>query len=207
MTIPSEYGMLASGSYDETVCIWDVKTGMCLKSLPAHSDPVTAVDFSRDGTLIVSSSYDGICRIWDAATGQCLKTLIGEDNPPVSHVRFSPNGKFILVSTLDSKVRLWNYSVGRVAKTYQGHQNSKHAIPCAFCVCDNTPWVVSGSEDNSVYIWDLNTREVVQVLEGHKDFVSCVASSPTLPMIATCATHNDPTIKIWCHVSTSAVGD
>lgn len=55
-----------------------MKTGKCLKTLPAHSDPVSAVDFNRDGTLIVSSSYDGLCRIWDTASGQCLKTLIGQ---------------------------------------------------------------------------------------------------------------------------------
>ena len=54
-----------------------MKTGKCLKTLPAHSDPVSAVDFNRDGALIVSSSYDGLCRIWDTASGQCLKTLIG----------------------------------------------------------------------------------------------------------------------------------
>ncbi|KAG0719025.1 WD repeat-containing protein 5 [Chionoecetes opilio] len=48
-------------SFDESVRIWDVKTGKCLKTLPAHSDPVSAVNFNRDGTLIVSSSYDGLC--------------------------------------------------------------------------------------------------------------------------------------------------
>jgi len=46
--------------FDESVRIWDVKTGKCLKTLPAHSDPVTAVHFNRDGSLIVSSSYDGL---------------------------------------------------------------------------------------------------------------------------------------------------
>lgn len=35
-------------------------TGKCLKTLPAHSDPVSAVHFNRDGSLIVSSSYDGL---------------------------------------------------------------------------------------------------------------------------------------------------
>ncbi|MEJ1271779.1 WD repeat domain 5 [Cricetulus griseus] len=46
--------------FDESVRIWDVKTGKCLKTLPAHSDPVSAVHFNRDGSLIVSSSYDGL---------------------------------------------------------------------------------------------------------------------------------------------------
>ena len=46
--------------FDESVRIWDVKTGKCLRTLPAHSDPVSAVHFNRDGSLIVSSSYDGL---------------------------------------------------------------------------------------------------------------------------------------------------
>ena len=41
------------------VRIWEVKTGKCISVLPAHSDPVTAVSFSKDGSLIASSSYDG----------------------------------------------------------------------------------------------------------------------------------------------------
>lgn len=94
--------MIVSGSFDETVRVWDVRSGKCLKVLPAHSDPVTSVDFNRDGSLIVSSSYDGLCRIWDAGTGHCMKTLMDDENPPVSFVRFSPNGKFILVGTLDN---------------------------------------------------------------------------------------------------------
>jgi WD40 repeat protein len=52
--------MLVSGSYDETVRIWDLKNAKMLRLIKAHSDPVSAVDFNRDGTLIVSSSYDGL---------------------------------------------------------------------------------------------------------------------------------------------------
>jgi WD40 repeat protein len=75
--------MVASGSFDETVRLWDVATGACLRVLPAHSDPVSAVCFNRDGTLLVSASYDGLIRIWDTNSGQCLKTLIDDSNPAV----------------------------------------------------------------------------------------------------------------------------
>ena len=98
--------LLVSGSFDESVRIWDVRTGKCLKTLPAHSDPVSAVHFNRDGSLIVSSSYDGLCRIWDTASGQCLKTLIDDDNPPVSYVKFSPNGKKIDLTSFLKKLFL-----------------------------------------------------------------------------------------------------
>ena len=72
--------LLASGGFDETVRIWDVARGLdfvlffdflviiqrifligkSLKILPAHSDPVTAVSFNLDGTLIVSCAMDGL---------------------------------------------------------------------------------------------------------------------------------------------------
>ena len=71
--------LIVSGSFDESVKVWDVKSGTCTKTLPAHSDPVSAVAFNRDGTLIASSSYDGLVRIWDTANGQCVKTLVGKN--------------------------------------------------------------------------------------------------------------------------------
>ena len=51
--------MQVSGSFDETVRLWEVKTCECTNTLPSHSYPVTAVHFNIDSTLIVSSSYDG----------------------------------------------------------------------------------------------------------------------------------------------------
>ena len=187
--------MLVSGSYDEAVFIWDVRSTRIMRSLPAHSDPVGGVDFIRDGTLIVSCAGDGLIRIWDTATGQCLRTLVHEDNAPVTSVRFSPNGRFVLAWTLDSCVRLWNYVDGRCVKTYQGHRNVIFSINGSFGTYADgeKACVVSGSEDGAFLVWDVQTKEVLQRLEGHRQCVLGVDTWGDLMVSGGI----DRTVRIW----------
>lgn len=64
---------IVSGSYDETIRIWDVETGkQLMQPLRGHSGNVWSVAFSPDGTKIVSSSRDYTIRVWDAQTGEQL---------------------------------------------------------------------------------------------------------------------------------------
>lgn len=194
--------MLVSGSYDEAVFLWDVRSARVMRSLPAHSDPVAGVDVVRDGTLIVSCSTDGLIRIWDTATGQCLRTLVHEDNPPVSAVKFSPNGKFVLAWNLDGCVRLWNYVEGRCVKTYQGHRNEKFSLSGGFGVyaAPGGPpiaFAISPSEDGGVVCWDVVSKKVLQIIEGHDDVVLGVDTYTTgeKTLIVSCGL--DRTVRLW----------
>ncbi|GAA5886337.1 hypothetical protein JCM16303_002503 [Sporobolomyces ruberrimus] len=188
--------LVASGGMDETVRVWDAQKGKCMRVLPAHSEPVSSVQFSRDGTMIVSGSWDGYIRIWDTATGQCLKTLVNEDNAPVSNVRFTPNSKFIFTSTLDSTIRLWDYRTDKLLKSYNGHVNRKYCIPSTL-TRDGRFLIAGSEEENRVFKWDLQTRQVVESWIAHKDVVIALACHPTLPLLATGALEKDKTIKVW----------
>jgi COMPASS component SWD3 len=194
--------MLVSGSYDEAVYLWDVRAARVMRSLPAHSDPVSAVDFVRDGTLIVSCSHDGLIRVWDTATGQCLRTLVHEDNAPVSSVKFSPNGKYVLAWTLDSCVRLWDYieGKGKCVKTYQGHVNKQYSLSGAFGTYGEDPahqyaFVASGSEEGEVVLWDVSSKNVLQRLEAHEGAVLSVDTHPTEKLIVSAGL--DRTVRLW----------
>ena len=155
-----------------------MRTGRCCKTLPAHSDPVTAVDFSLDGTVVISASHDGLLRLWDVASGQCLKTIFAQpqSSAPVSFARYAPNSKFVLASTLDHTIRLWTATNRRAASRRTRYANDKYCAAAAFVVAGRAcgQRLIGGSEDCRVCVWDLQTRELLQRLEGHTDVVLAV---------------------------------
>lgn len=197
--------ILASGSYDEAVFLWDVRAGRLMRSLPAHSDPVAGIDFCCDGTLVVSCSTDGLIRVWDTSTGQCLRTLVHEDNPAVSNVCFSPNGRFVLAFNLDNCIRLWDYVSGSVKKTYQGHRNEKFSIGGCFAILHGEAFVASASEDGDVILWDVKNKEVLQRVQGHKGVCFWVDVHGETMVTA----GQDGSIRVYRHIgpSTEVNGD
>ena len=63
---------------DKTVKLWDAATGALLRTFEGHSDAVTSVAFSPDGTRVLSGSWDTTVRIWSLQTGELLASMIGE---------------------------------------------------------------------------------------------------------------------------------
>ena len=203
--------MLVSGSYDEALFLWDARSAKKMKDLPAHSDPVSGVDFVKDGTMVCSCSSDGLIRIWDSGTHQCLKTLVNEDRKAVTAVRFTPNGRYVLAWTLDSNIRLWRYlntDGGGCVKTYQGHLNTKYSLSGCFgeyhFVNEETghssieAFIVSGSEDGDIVMWDVNTKDIMWRGSGHKDVVLSVDCTKTLDGRGLLASAGkDRSLRVW----------
>jgi WD40 repeat protein len=83
--------LLASGSVDHTVRLWDPATGAALQTLEGHRALVNAVAFSPDGKLLASGSADHTVRLWDPATGAALQTL--DVGTTVTRISFSSDGQ------------------------------------------------------------------------------------------------------------------
>jgi WD40 repeat protein len=77
---------IASGSYDETIKLWDARTGDLQKTLAGHSSWVTAVAFSPDGKQIASGSYDVTIKLWVVANAFKVSRLLGSRLG--SHIKF-----------------------------------------------------------------------------------------------------------------------
>jgi len=96
LDISANKKMMASGSLDKTVIVWDVATGAIIKKFEGHTWKVNSVNFSKDGKYVVSACNDGETRVWEIATGNCvaiLKSFITN----AQQAQFSPNGKRIAV--------------------------------------------------------------------------------------------------------------
>ena len=98
---------------------------------------------------------------------------------------------------LDGTLRLWNYHKGKCLRSYSGHKNQKFCCFADISVT-GTPMVVCGSEDGKVYMWDLQSKSLLQTLEGHSDVVLGVACHPTADMIVTGGMDKDlRSIRVW----------
>jgi WD40 repeat protein len=61
--------LLASGSHDKAVKLWNVRSGECVKTLLGHGEDVESVSFSPDGSLLASGSGDKTVKLWDVSAG------------------------------------------------------------------------------------------------------------------------------------------
>jgi WD40 repeat protein len=67
--------ILASGSCDQTVKLWNLNTGKCQQTIPAHQSWVWSVAFSPDGNIVASGGQDETIALWNVQTGKCLEIL------------------------------------------------------------------------------------------------------------------------------------
>ena len=193
--------LLASGSRDKTVKLWEAATGRELRTLTGHLDEVTSVAFSPDGRLLASGSggpinailagsFDFTIRLWDVATGQELRVLSGNLSH-INSVAFSPDGKLLASGSGDKIVKLWDVATGHELRVLTGHLNRVNSV--AFS--PDGKLLASGSVDKTVKLWEVETGREVRALSGHTDVVASVAFSPDGKLLASGSSDN--TVRLW----------
>ncbi|KAF9297290.1 hypothetical protein BGZ88_010473, partial [Linnemannia elongata] len=98
--------VLASGSSDKTVRLWDTSSGNNIFVMKGHTDSISSIAYAPNGQQFVSGSNDTTVRIWDVSTKESLATLTNHTDR-VSSVAYSPDGQYIVSASWDMTLRIW----------------------------------------------------------------------------------------------------
>src|SRR5258706_38978 len=140
---------IASGDRNDTVQVWNVKTGKQLFEYPRYTGGIIeALAWSPDGRYIAAGDRDGTVHVLDAHRGSLLLIYKGYANQ-VSALAWSPNSRYIASGSYDHTVQVWNAQTGATLSTYRGHSNTVAAVAWS----PNSRYIASGSWDGTVQVW------------------------------------------------------
>jgi WD40 repeat protein len=191
-----EQQLLASGSDDCNVQLWDTHTKDCVAVLEGHAGSVDSVAFSPDSRLLASASLDCTVRLWDVLKRQPASPVhvLRGHTSLVSSVSFSPDGRQLASGSLDCTVRLWSVPEGAPGPVLQ------HAIPVwcvAFSPVDGSNLLASGYNDGVIRLWNVSgtKQQLLRELHGHSSWISSVAFSPDGSQLVSGL--GDRTVRLW----------
>ena len=191
------YPVLITGSYDRTLRVWNLDTGLEVRVLRGHTRAVRALQF--DQMLLFTGAMDGTIRMWNWRAGDCLRVLEGHTDGVVA---LNYNGYLLASGSADSTIQVWNFRTGNKfsllghddwvnsvvlwdgktspsdidptqVPSFTRHRNSLSPT----LECNDTAWgseidtgamLFSASDDGTIKLWDLVQQSCVRTFDGHK---------------------------------------
>lgn len=185
--------MMASGSADSTVRIWQIDKGV-ERHVLYHDAPVIDVAFSPDGKMIASASSDKTVRLWNVYDGTCL-FVFGDHHSPVTNVTFLPNGKILASVDESGTIRFFRMPDGEVLCQFLGYasHDTIHTV-------DNLTFSPNGKVFattivDKIRIWRTADQSPIFTFDGHTDTIDSIAFSSNNRSLVS-ASH-DKTIRLW----------
>ncbi|CAK92961.1 unnamed protein product, partial (macronuclear) [Paramecium tetraurelia] len=215
---------LASGSRDNSIRLWDAKTGKQKAKLDGHSDGILSINFSPDGTTLASGSQDKSIRLWDVKTGKQKAKLDGHSGYVYS-VNFSDDGNILEYGSEDMYMDLWEFQKGQQKGRFDCYQSYIYQINLYddgkkleygskdkqislgdvkkgkqkkiidVNLYNDGNKLEYGSDDKCISLWDVKKRQQKAKLDGHEYGILSVHFSPDGTTLASGS--GDNSIRLW----------
>jgi len=182
--------ILASGGRDKIIKLWDVASGNEIRRLAGNGQNISDVQFSPDGKLLASASWDKTIKLWDMVTGKELRTI---SDAEATSIAFSPDGQTIAASGSEG-IRIWKVSTGNAIKLLKEHSELADLVRTIAFTADGRT-LASGSLDDTIKLWDVETGKELRTLTGHSSAVSSIAFSADGTLMISGS--EDKTVRLW----------
>lgn len=191
---PATVTQLATAGADQTVRIWNYKTGKPLTVLRGSLAAIQSVAWKADGKQLVSGAENGSVTVWNLEMIPA-RSLDNNTGPATVSV-VSPDGKLLATSGTSNEraaVIIRDLATGKITRTLLGHDAAVKSLSFSA----DSKKVVSGSEDKTARVWDLADARFPEIsrLTGHSGAVSGVAFSSDGQQVLTGSA--DKTAKLW----------
>jgi WD40 repeat protein len=162
-------------SNDGMIRLWDVQRGLLIRTLKGHTNIVFSLAFSAEGQALVSGSSDQTIKIWDTATGNCTQNLPQRNRIfPIALsplTREPPSTQLIASPTDNFHVQLRGLASGEQIQEFPCGNDLVYSLafsPDGTCLA-------CGSGDRTITLWDTQTGECLQTLQGHQGTIWAIS--------------------------------
>ncbi|KAM0259857.1 hypothetical protein ACHAQJ_003101 [Trichoderma viride] len=163
-----DHNILATGSYDTTIKIWNVETGECIRTLRGHTSTIRTLQF--DDAKLISGSFDKTIKIWNWHTGECISTLQGHTDGVLS-IHF--DGCKLASGSIDKTVKIFSFDT-KQTWTLRGHTDWVNHVR----IDSASRTVFSASDDLTVKLWDQDSKQCIKTFLGHVGQVQQILLMP-----------------------------
>jgi WD40 repeat protein len=169
----------------------------CIAELRGHTSWVYGVPITPKRVLASISGSQIL--LWDLDT-QKVEAILEGHNDTIFSLSLSPDGKTLASGSIDKTVGLWNLETRKQICSLAMRKDPIHSVAFSsdgklLAAGGENKYKASDEKKTTIYIWDIETRELANSFQGHDLRVNTVAFSPDNKVLASGS--NDGHVKLW----------
>ncbi|KAF9916022.1 hypothetical protein BX616_004801 [Lobosporangium transversale] len=181
--------LIACGHQSGNVSVWNTQTGLLVRTLQGHDSRVEGVLFSPSGHQIASYDEANRIRIWTAHSEDLLHELEGVGYS-TSYLVYTPNSLKLAFIQDSMKLQLWSAETGQFC-----HETKFYKPQRKISFSPSSQLMVVGSAKGAISMVDLESGNILHVLEGHTGRITAISYSCDGQYVASSSV--DTTVRLW----------